>query len=105
MKTLNTTFRKSGIDYRMMKRTDKVALFELSGDGYEVSRIYANEEYTMHGKIIPAGESISGNNEFGYDGSKAFFPADKTEAENYFIELNSKLLAKEAAKNAEFTHA
>jgi hypothetical protein len=44
MKTLKTQFRKNGLDYTLLKRTDKIALFQLGPslypDGYEVCRIY-----------------------------------------------------------------
>jgi hypothetical protein len=44
MKLLKTEFRKNGLDYTLIKRTDKIALFQLGPsldpDGYEVCRIY-----------------------------------------------------------------
>jgi hypothetical protein len=98
MKPLEQTFTKNGIDYDTVKRTEKVALFRLFLDGtlvgYEVSRIYQNPERTMAGHVIQATESISGNEQFGTDGSKAFFPDHFTRAEDYFLELNAELDAK-----------
>ena len=44
MKILKGHFSKNGLDYTLIKRNDKVALFRLGPefcpDGYEVSRIY-----------------------------------------------------------------
>ena len=44
MKILKTEFRKNGLDYTLLKRTDKIALFQLGpsseSDDYEVCRIY-----------------------------------------------------------------
>lgn len=91
MQKLKQTFRKNGIDYKLIKRSDAVALFELrlydNIVGYEVNKIYQNEERTMAGVLIPAGEGITGNEQFGSDGSKAFFPDDRVEADRYYHEL------------------
>ena len=44
MKILKTKFRKNGLDYTLLIRTDKITLFQLGPlsdpDGYEVCRIY-----------------------------------------------------------------
>ena len=44
MKILKTHFSKNGLEYTLLKRTDKIALFQLGPseypDGYEVCRIY-----------------------------------------------------------------
>lgn len=51
MKTLKTTFSKNGLEYTLMKRTDKVALFLLGPveypDGYEVCRIYVMRPFQI----------------------------------------------------------
>lgn len=98
MKPLEQTFSKNGIDYDTIIRSNKVALFRLFLDGtlvgYEVSRIYQNPERTMAGVVIQPTESISGNEQFGGDGSKAFFPDYFNKAEDYFLELNAELDAK-----------
>ena len=108
MKILETVFRKGGIDYKMIERNTKVALFELSFDkeivGYEVSRIYQNKERIMAGHLVEAGEGITGNEQFGYDGSKSFFPQDKNRAEKYFLELTGELAVKNNRKNDKITH-
>lgn len=102
MKPLEQTFTKNGIDYDTVKRTERVVLLRLFLDGtlvgYEVSRIYQNPERTMAGHLIQPSESISGNEQFGTDGSKAFFPDHFARAEDYFLELNAELDVKEAEK-------
>ena len=102
MKTLEKQFSKNGIEYEMLDRGHYCALFKLTLDGvhvgYEVPRIYQNEEYQMAGVTIGARESISGNEQFGNDGSKAFFPNESDRAKSYFKELESTIEAKEAEK-------
>lgn len=105
MKKLSEAFVKNGIDYRILKRSGKVALFEMmivnEIVGYEVCRVYVNEEHIMAGVTIESGESITCNSEFGTDGSKSFFPKDKDDAMDYFFTL----VANDTAKNAKITTA
>ena len=53
MKILKTAFRKNGLDYTLLKRTDKIALFQLGHlpdlDGYEVCRIYIMRPHKAFG--------------------------------------------------------
>lgn len=53
MKILNTHFSKNGHEYTLMKRNDKVALFQPGPTeysvGYEVSRIYLNALFSFGG--------------------------------------------------------
>ena len=96
MNTLKETFIKNGIDYRLLNRTDRYALFQLTTSdrlgteivGYEVCRLRFNKESDRFGKHFPASESLPSNEQFGMDGdvntrSKTFFPADLSLAEEY----------------------
>jgi hypothetical protein len=109
MRLLEQTFTKNGLTYDIINRTERVGLFKLSLDGehvgWEVSKITQNSEYEIAGKVIPSGESITSNEAFGSDGSKAFFPTDENRAMAYFIEFDQELQAKaeEKANNAKFT--
>jgi hypothetical protein len=104
MKKLETTFSKNGIDYETIKRTEKVGLFKLTLDnehvGWEVARIIQNDARTIAGVDIEAGESIVGNEAFGSDGSKAFFPMYEEKANDYFDVFNAELDFKEDLKLA-----
>jgi len=76
MKKLKTHFRKNGIDYTLIKRTDKIALFQLGltsdPDGYEVSRIYRMRKHKAFGVEFEESEKISSNDQFFRDGSGSF---------------------------------
>ena len=76
MKLLKTEFRKNGLDYTLLKRTDKIALFQLSllpePDGYEVCRIYIMRPHKAFGVDFEESEVISTNDQFFKDGSGAF---------------------------------
>jgi hypothetical protein len=83
------SFRKNGLDYKLLDRTDRVALFEQKIPegglaGYEVCVIYHNQAGFRFNKIMPESESITGNEQFGYDDSKAFFPFDLERTKEYF---------------------
>ena len=100
METLKTSFRKNGINYRMIDRTDKVALFELSLEtdprkheiaGYEVARIKIRKANIFHGVSYPDREEIPSDEAFGSEGSKTLFPADLNYAKKYLTELTDKL--------------
>jgi hypothetical protein len=53
MKTLKTHFSKNRLDYTLIKRNEKVALFRLgpesNPDGYEVSKIYIMRTHMAFG--------------------------------------------------------
>jgi len=80
-KQLSATLMKNGIDYRMIKRSEKAVLWELflKGErvGYEVSEIVFHPEEKKFGKIFPEREAISADSRFArFDGSRCFFPED-----------------------------
>lgn len=94
METLKETFRKNGLNYKLLDRTDKVAVYELKIGtvvGYEVCKIYFNKARTLWGKDLPESESVPSNEQFGYEGSKCFFPHDLKLAKEYFKEFDDKL--------------
>jgi hypothetical protein len=76
MKILKTEFRKNGLDYTLLKRTDKIALFQLGflpdPDGYEVCRMYIMRPHKAFGVDFEESEVISTNDQFFIDGSGAF---------------------------------
>jgi hypothetical protein len=69
MKTLATVFRKQGFDYTQLRRTGDIAVYEQSQDGkliaYEVFEVQKNEAREIAGVLIPASESVPGNNSWG----------------------------------------
>jgi hypothetical protein len=76
MKILKTEFRKNGLDYTLIKRTDKIALFQLGSlpdpDGYEVCRIYIMRQHKAFGVYFEESEVITSNDQFLSDGSGSF---------------------------------
>lgn len=94
---LKNVFRKNGIGYKLLDRTDKVALFEQKlpeGDlaGYEVCEIHTQKACTMpSGRSYPEKELTPSDEQFGYDSSKAFFPADLNKAKEYLISFTAIL--------------
>jgi hypothetical protein len=80
MKLLKTEFLKNGLDYTLIKRTDKIALFQLGllpdTDGYEVCRIYIMRSHKAFGVDFEEAEVISTNDQFFRDGSGAFRSLD-----------------------------
>jgi hypothetical protein len=97
MKILKTEFRKNGLDYALLKRTDKVALFQLGlssdPDGYEVCRIYIMRKHKAFGVDFEESEIITNNDQFLSDGSGAFRSLDN--ALKHFDKLSNKLVRKE----------
>lgn len=95
MEKLKGSLRKNGVDYKLIQRNQKVALFELTIDnvevGYEVAKLMIIPNYERFGKHYPERESLPGNELFGNENSKAFFPQDKARALEYFQELTYKL--------------
>lgn len=96
MKILKTEFRKNGLDYTLLKRTDKIALFQLGlpsdPDGFEVCRIYIMRPHKAFGITFEESEVISTNDQFLKDGSGAFWSLDK--ALKHFDKLLTKLVRK-----------
>jgi hypothetical protein len=104
METLKSSLRKNGIDYRLLNRTGRVALFELRLEdevcGYEVARIIVAKEGEIMGRQYPEREVMPSDDEFGRDGSKCFFARDRRDAENYLQVLTERLSAR-GSGNAE----
>lgn len=98
IKQLPETFRKNGLDYRLVMRNDKVALYELKFDGgcvgWEVARIYHQEAILLNNHLIKEGEVLPGNEKFGTEGSRAFHRDSRKKAEAYFHELTESLNCK-----------
>jgi hypothetical protein len=94
MKILKTQFRKNGLDYTLLKRTDKVALSQLGHlpdpDGYEVCRIYIMRPHKAFGIDFEESEIITSNDQFITDGSGAFKHLDN--ALKHFDKLSNKLV-------------
>jgi hypothetical protein len=94
MKTLKTQFRKNCLDYTLLKRTDKIALFQLgfsfSPDGYEVCRIYIMRPHKAFGIDFEESEIISSNDQFLFDGSGSFRNLDN--ALKHYDKLSLKIV-------------
>jgi len=97
MKILKTQFRKNGLDYTLLKRNDKIALYQLGHlpdpDGYEVSRIYIMRPHKAFGIDFEESEIITSNDQFLTDGSGAFRSLD--DALKHFDKLSNKLVRHE----------
>lgn len=95
MNKLKEIFRKNGLDYQLIMRNDKVALFELLFDGecvgWEVSRIYFQKEIILSDRHFQESEVLPGNEKFGMEGSKAFHMDGRDKAEIYFDILTNGL--------------
>jgi len=97
MKELKTNFNKNGLDYTLLKRNKKVALFRLGpakyADGYEVSRIYVMRPHKAFGVYFEESEIISSNEQFIEDGSGSFrYLGD---ALQHYDKLTDKLVRKD----------
>jgi hypothetical protein len=94
MKTLKAQFRKNGLDYTLLKRTDKIALFQLGlpsyPDGYEVCRIYIMRPHKAFGVDFEESEIISSNDQFLFDGSGSF--RNLGNALKHFDKLSAKFI-------------
>jgi hypothetical protein len=97
MKILKTQFRKNGLDYALLKRTDKIALFQLGPssypDGYEVCRIYIMRPHKAFGIDFEESEIITSNDQFLFDGSGSFRNLDN--ALKHFDKLSAKFVRQE----------
>ena len=97
MKILKTQFSKNGLDYTLLKRTDKIALFQLghlpNPDGYEVCRIYIMRPHKAFGVDFEESEIITSNDQFLTDGSGSFRSLDR--ALKHFDNLSNKLVRQE----------
>jgi hypothetical protein len=94
MKILKTEFHKNGLDYTLLKRTDKIALFQLGflpgPDGYEVCRIYNMRPHKAFGVDFEESEIISSNDQFLTDGSGSFRTLNN--ALRHFDKLSNKFV-------------
>ena len=94
MKKLKEHFSKNGLDYTLIKRNDKVALFRLGPefcpDGYEVSRIYVMKPHKAFGVEFEESEVITNNSQFLFDGSGSF--RDYNKALKHFDKLTASVL-------------
>ena len=95
MKQLKETYIRNGLHYKLLKRNDKVAMYELGfgTSGYEVDRIHLRKEKNIKGTILEAGEALPTNEQFGTEGSKAFSTNNRDGAEKYFIYFSNALEA------------
>ncbi len=99
MRQLPEQFSKNGLNYRLVMRNDKVALYELTwgGDccGWEVARIFTYGERAINGRTIEAAEALPSNEMFGMEGkltkSQAFHSLSRKKAEEYFFTLSERL--------------
>ena len=99
MKTLPETFGKNGLHYQLIRRTDRVVLYQLLFDGecvgWEVARIFIQREHILNGHTIQAAEVLPSNEKFGTEGlktkSQAFHANSRIKAETYFTELSERL--------------
>lgn len=86
MRILKIHFSKNGLEYTLMKRSDKIALFQLGPteypDGYEVCRIYIMRPHKAFGVDFEESGVISTNDQFFKDGSGAFRCLDNANALN-----------------------
>jgi len=94
MKILKIELRKNGLDYILLKRTDKVVLFRLGHlpdpDGYEVCRIYIMRPHKAFGVDFEESEIITSNDQFLTDGSGSFRSLDR--ALKHFDKLSNKFV-------------
>ncbi len=104
MEKLKETFRKNDLQYTLIKRNELVAMYGVGGTytnkiiHYEVCKIMFNKEHIMQGNLIPAGESIPGNERFGTEGSHAYTARDYKIALEYFDELTTIIKTRAEAK-------
>jgi len=87
---LKHIFRKNALGYKLLVRNSKLALFALSTDRHwEISRIYIIPAGERFGRHYPETETISDNDQFGLDGSRAF--GNRKKAIEYFKDFSKKL--------------
>ena len=94
MKILKTHFSKNGLDYTLIKRNEKVALFRLGPesypDGFEVCRVYNMRPHKAFGVNFEESEVITSNSQFIEDGSGSF--RDLGDALRHFDKLTASVL-------------
>jgi hypothetical protein len=106
MKRLKTSFNKNGLEYTLIKRTEKIALFRLGSskhpDGYEVCRIYIRKAHKAFGTTFEESEVISSNDKFLADGSGSF--RDLHNALRHYDKLSERLVLKEYVDDLKHSH-
>jgi hypothetical protein len=89
--------RKNGLDYTVLKRTDKIALFQLGPssdpDGYEACRIYIMSPHKAFGVYFEESEIITSNDQFLSDGSGSFRSLEN--ALKHYDKLSDKFVRQE----------
>jgi hypothetical protein len=69
---LKARFSKRGYEYRLVKRSDEVAMYEQWADerlhAYEVFRVQVNDARVIAGRAVSAGESSPGDEQWGKKG-------------------------------------
>lgn len=97
MKQIKDKFKKNGLYYRLKERSEGWAIYGVSHypdsercSSWEVVKIYRREHtYTFSdGTLMPVGEFITGNNNFGLDGSISVVSYEK--AKRYFDKIISE---------------
>jgi hypothetical protein len=72
MKTLATEFKKSGFDFKQVRRLGDVAIYSKrkgSADlGFEVIKISHHNGYTIAGNFIPPSETYPSSEQWGTNG-------------------------------------
>ena len=69
MKQIPNEFKKQNFEFRLLARRYNVALYMKKRDkiySYEVHIIRKRKERILDGNVIPAGEYLASNEEFGY---------------------------------------
>jgi len=92
MLKLKEEFRKNGLDYKLLRRSDKNALVGVYNDGgrvvTEVHKIKINPEGTIKGVEYPKREGYRCNEDFGYYAWCYTLPED---AEKKYKELEENV--------------
>lgn len=97
MKQIKDKFKKNGLYYRLKERSKEWAIYGVSHypdsercSSWEVVKVYErkNPETLPNGKVLDPGEYITGNNNFGLDGSISVTTYEK--AKKYFDKVVSE---------------
>lgn len=89
MKRLKERFRLNGLQYTLLKRNDKLALYGIGGEftdkilHWEVDMIYIRKDKYVEREAIPT------NGQFGRDCSRCFM--DENPALDYYDNLTAEL--------------
>ena len=95
IRKLQLEFTKNELRYTQVKRNKLVVMYAVHGQvtdavtHYEVLKIIQNPDTKFRDKILPAWESLPGNEQFGKEGSLAF--PDLDQSNRYFDTLTERL--------------